>query len=298
MRRHGGVVRQRAILGAVLGAALVAACGDIPQPFRHDDDGVPRLARPKMTRGVTIRPPEPTPEGRALAEALVRALEEQEVPALVSDVHAFGYVVEGELADGPKGALVRWTLKAPDGTEAARADQPVVAPPPGRDAPVLMKRAALPAAALLARPLDDPDAMPAHAAPAATVEDKRPTASILPLRGLPGDGDKALTEALKRALGRAGLRVKDDGGDYVVEGRVSVTPGRPGEDMVGVVWIVRDGSAGNPELGRINQDGAVPRGRLSQNWGSMARDIAEGGAAGVAQVVLADTGGTGKRKNP
>ena len=58
-------MRKAAVLGSVLVAALAAACGDIPQPFRHDDEGVPRLARPKMTRGVTIRPPEPTPEGRA-----------------------------------------------------------------------------------------------------------------------------------------------------------------------------------------------------------------------------------------
>lgn len=291
-------MRKAAVLGSVLVAALTAACGDIPQPFRHDDEGVPRLARPKMTRGVTIRPPEPTPEGRAQAEALVRALEEQEVPALVSDSQAFGYVIEGEMRDGAKGPVVRWTLKAPDGTETASADQPALAPPPGREGPILMKRAALPAAAILARPLDDPDALPTYAAPQPAAEDKRPTASILPLRGLPGDGDKSLTEALKRALGRAGLRVKDGGADYVVEGRISVTPGRPGEDVVGVIWIVRSGDAGNPELGRINQDGAVPRGRLSQGWGTMARDIAEGGAAGVAQVVLADTGGTGKRKNP
>lgn len=291
-------MRQAAVLGGVVLSMLVAACGDIPQPFRHDDDGVPRLARPKMTRGVTIRPPDSTPEGRAQAEALVRALEEQEVPALVSDAHAFGYVIEGEMRDAAKGQIVRWTLKAPDGTEAANADQPVIAPPPGREGPVLMKRAAMPAATMLARPLDDPDAVPTRAAPQMAAEDKRPTASILPLHGLPGDGDKTLAEALKRALGRAGLRVTDDGGDYVVEGRISVTPGRPGEDLVGVAWIVRSGAAGNSELGRINQDGAVPRGRLSQSWGTMARDIAEGGAAGVAQVVLADTGGTGKRKIP
>lgn len=291
-------MRTAAVVGTVLVAALAAACGEIPQPFRHDDEGVPRLARPKMTRGVTIRPPEPTPEGRAQAEALVRALEEQEVPALVSDTQAFGYVIEGEMRDGAKGPVVRWTLKAPDGTEAASADQPALAPPPGRDGPILMKRAALPAAALLARPLDDPDALPSPGTPQPTAEDTRPTASILPLRGLPGDGDKSLTEALKRALGRAGLRVMDDGADYVVEGRISVTPGRPGEDVVGVVWIVRGGADGKSELGRINQDGAVPRGRLSQGWGTMARDIAEGGAAGVSQVVLADTGGTGKRKTP
>lgn len=274
-------------------AVALAACGDIPQPFRHDDD-VPRLARPKMTRGVTVRPPAPGPEGKAVADALVRAFEDQDVPALVHEGPAFGHVVDGQMQDGGKAVAVRWTLKAPDGAEAATTMHTVPKTVLAQNDPVLMKRSAAAAAIALAAPLADPDAMATQ--PAAAV-DNRPSATVMPLRGLPGDGDKALTEAMKRALGRGGLLVKTDGADYMVEGKVTVAPGLPGEDTVSVAWIVRRGTAGESgsgELGRIGQDGAVPRGRLSQSWGSMARDIAEGGAAGVVEVVLAD----GKRKLP
>lgn len=280
-----------------LAVAGLTACGDIPQPFRHDDEAVPRLARPKMTRGVTVHPPEDSDRGRALADALVRALEDQEVPALVRDGAAFGHVVDGQVQDAGKAVNVRWVLKAPDGSEAGTAQHSVTRTVLDQNNPVLMKRAAVSAAVALAAPLADPDALPSKAAPAPAAVDTRPTITVVPLRGLPGDGDKSLSDALRRALGRGGLLVKDDGADYMVEGRVTVAPGRPNEDTVTVAWIVKKN--GGAELGRIAQDGGVPRGRLSQSWGTMARDIAEGGAAGVVEVVLADTGGpAGKRRSP
>jgi hypothetical protein len=80
----------------------------------------------------------------------------------------------------------------------------------------------------------------------------------------------------------------------MVEGKVTVAPGLPGEDTVTVAWVVKRADGG-AELGNIGQSGGVPRGRLSQPWGTLARAIAEGGAAGVVQVVLADTGGNRRR---
>lgn len=289
-------MRLAAALVLALAGAGLAACGDIPQPFRHDDDGVPRLARPKMTRGVTVRPPDGSVEARALADSLVRALEDQEVPALVHEGPAFGHIIDGQLRDGGKTLSVRWALKAPDGSEAVATVHTVARSLLDQNNPLLLKRAAVTAATALAGPLADPDALPVKGA-APAVADKRPTVTVAPLRGLPGDGDRSLAEAIKRALGRGGLLVKDDAADYMVEGTVTVAPGLPGEDTVTVAWVVKRGNGA--ELGRIAQDGGVPRGRLSQAWGSMARDIAEGGAAGVAEVVLADTGGSGaKRRLP
>ncbi|NFV82018.1 hypothetical protein [Magnetospirillum aberrantis] len=272
---------------AVLAAILaLAACGEVPQPFRHDDS-IPRLAVPKMTRGVTVRPPADTADGRALAESLVRAFEDQEVPALVGDGHPFGYVVEGELQETAQGAQVLWTLKAPDGTVSETAEHRVPRATLEQGSPILLKRAAMAAASRLSMPLADPDAAPSQM-PTPQAIDRRPTATVAPLRGLPGDGDSSLTEAMKRALGRGGLAIKPEGGTYLVEGRVTVTPGRQGEEIVGVAWIVKTGKDG-AELGRVAQDGSIPKGRLDKSWGTMARDIAEGGAAGVVEVVLTDS---------
>jgi hypothetical protein len=113
--------------------------------------------------------------------------------------------------------------------------------------------------------------------------------TMAPLHGLPGDGDKTLTAALKRALERSGLVVKDEGAAYMVEGKVTVAPGLPGEDTVTVAWILKRVEDGT-QLANIGQSGAVPRGRLAGPWGSLARDIAEGGAAGLMEVIRADTG--------
>lgn len=279
-------------LGLMLAVLTLASCGDIPQPFRHE--GAPTdLARPKMTRAVTIRPLQDSTDGPALATALVQALEEQDIPAHITDGPAFGHVITGEMQATGKAVTVRWTLKAPDGTTATTATQTVPTPLLAQGEPVLLKRAAMAAATALAGPLADPDGQAKLPVPA--LVDNRSVVSLLPLKGLPGDGDKALFEAMKRALGRGGLVVRDDAADYVVEGKVTVAPGLPGEETLSVAWIVRR-AKDKADLGNIGQSGAVPKGRLAQGWGTLARDIAEGGATGVVEVVLADTRG-GKRKN-
>jgi hypothetical protein len=277
------VIRRTLFVLAV--AAGSAACGEIPQPFRHEGD-IPSLARPKMMRAVTVRVPDGD-NGPLLAEALVKALEEQEVPALVHGGPAFGHVIEGTVEDSPKVLAVRWTLKGPDGSPAATTLQAIPKTLLADPAPVLLKRAAADTATRLAQPLADPDAQPVHPVETAAAGN-RPSVTVVPLRGLPGDGDKALTLAIRRALEGSTVLVKDKGADYMVEGKVTVAPGLPGEDTVTVAWILKR-AKDSVELGNVGQQGAVPRGRLSGAWGSMARDIAEGGAAGLVDVIRADT---------
>lgn len=271
--------------------AGAAACGDIPQPFRHE--GRPEtLARPKLTRGVTIHPPADTENAQALAEALVRALEEQEVPALIHGGPAFGHVIDASSEDMGKAVGVHWTLKAPDGQSAATYLQTLPKEILAKADPAQLKRLTANAAAILARPLADPDAQPVKGAPVAV--DKRVSVKVIPLSGLPGDGDKTMTAAIRRALDRGGLLVKDEGADYMVEGKVTVAPGLPGEDTVTMAWVLKR-IEGGAQLANIGQNGAVPHGRLAGPWGALARDIAEGGAAGLLEVIHADTG-SGRRK--
>ncbi|MBC7953406.1 MAG: hypothetical protein H7Z12_16495 [Rhodospirillaceae bacterium] len=287
----------RRTLSMVLLVAGCAACGDVPQPFRHE--GTPdSLARPKLTRGVTVRPPAGVDNAQAVAEALVRALGEQDVPAMVHEgpafghVPAFGYVIESSADDLGTSMGVRWTLKTPEGEAAASNTQTIPKLILTKADPKQMTRLAANAAAILARPLADPDALPQKNTGPDAVDNRIPV-SVTPLRGLPGDGDKAMTTALKRALERSGLVVKDDGAAYMVEGKITVAPGLPGEDTVTVAWILKR-VEGDAQLANIGQSGAVPRGKLSGPWGSLARDIAEGGASGLLEVIRADTG-TAKR---
>lgn len=279
----------RAAWIAVL-VSLVAGCGDIPQPFRHD--GEPSLlARPKMTRGVAIRPPAEGDEGEMIAQSLVQAFEQQDIPALVQTGQAFGYQVEGQAEDRGSVLDVTWVLKGPDGTAAATSRQVVPkALLVAADAKSL-KRTADASALALSLPLADPDAQPV--AQPRSDADSRPQVRITPLRGLPGDGDRALFEAMRTALIRNHLKIADDGATYVIEGRVTVAPGSANEDMVTVAWVLKRSEDGK-EVANIAQSGAVPKGRLNQSWGSLARDIAEGGASGIEQGIRAD----GRMKKP
>ncbi|MBC7906228.1 MAG: hypothetical protein H7Y60_05710 [Rhodospirillaceae bacterium] len=277
----------RRSLALMLLVTCTAGCGDIPQPFRHE--GQPdSLARPKLTRGVTVRPPEGMDNSQAVAQALVRALGEQEVPALVHEGPAFGHVIESSAEDLGSIVGVRWTLKTPEGETAASNFQSIPKTILTKADPKQMTRLAAGAAAVLARPLADPDAQAVKAAGPAAVDTRIPV-MLVPLQGLPGDGDKSMTAALRRALERSGMVVKDDGAPYVIEGKVTVAPGLPGEDTVTVAWILKR-VEGGVQLANIGQSGAVPRGRLAGPWGSLARDIAEGGAAGLMDVIRADTG--------
>jgi hypothetical protein len=264
-------------------AATLAACGDVPKPFRHDG-AAPPLARPKMERGVTIRPLAGYDHAEQLAAAFAKALEGREIPASVRTGPAFGHVVEGVIDGGvidggvAEGGVAVWSLKAPDGTEAATLRQRLPAQPD----PIGLKRAAAEAMAVLAQPLSvDPDAIPRQAPGAARIE--RPSARLVTMAGLPGDGDRTLNNAIRTALGRAGVTIKDDG-EFVVQGAVTVTSLSTIEDNVLVVWTVKR-ARDNSQVASIDQGGAVPRGRLTLPWGSLARDIAEGGAAGIAQAV-------------
>lgn len=277
----------RRAFALVLLVAGTSACGDIPQPFRHE--GTPdNLARPKMARGVTVRPPEGVDFSQAMAEALVRALEEQEVPALVQDGAAFGHVIESNAEDLGTAMAVRWTLKTPEGETAASNTQTIPKLVLTKADPKQMTRLAANAAAVLARPLADPDAVPQKSA-APVAADTRIPVAVAPLHGLPGDGDKSLTAALKRALERNGLVVKDEGAAYMVEGKVTVAAGLPNEDTVTLAWVLKR-VEGGAQLANIGQSGAVPRGKLSGAWGTLARDMAEGGAAGLMEVIRADSG--------
>ena len=71
--------------------------------------------------------------------------------------------------------------------------------------------------------------------------------------------------------------------DFLLRASVTVAPGRPGEDVLAVTWSVTTAKGG--EIGNSAQQGPVAKGQLAGPWGSLAADIALGGAEGVAEIV-------------
>lgn len=256
---------------------LVAACGDLPQPFRHE--GVNAAVAPPGPRVVLVRPPDDGPSAAALAEAIVKRLAAMDIPASTSTSLSGGWVLAARTEKAGGSLTLSWHLTAPGEGEPAPFPQTL---------PTDLWRRAGPAT--IARMADDVvgrySAILLGQAPmtAGDAPPRAPVVRIATLAGLPGDGNSALTKALGQALTRLGIRLGGSDADLEVRGRFSVIPGGPGQEVLAITWIVADGKDGR-ELGKAEQQGALPKGKLDGAWGALAGDIAAGGAEGVADII-------------
>ncbi|MDO8605557.1 MAG: hypothetical protein Q7R40_03380 [Phaeospirillum sp.] len=253
---------------------ILAGCGDIPQPFRHE--GANLVVAPVAARGVVVRPLDQSPRGMQLAEAIVRHLLIAEIPASTREATTGAWVISGEVEDSAAAASLRWTLTRSGNQAQGGLEQTIPAGAWARATPKTMDLIAAEVVAKLMGTLHDD-------APPAAPEVQGPSIRLLPLVGLPGDGAAALTSAMRTMLGRGGLKVVDGAADFQLRGQVTVTPGRSGEEVLAVAWTVI--SPTGEDIGASAQEGAVPKGRLAGPWGSLATDIAAGGAEGVGEIV-------------
>lgn len=260
---------------ALLTAIAVAACGELPQPFRHTAPNP--LLNPLPLAGVTVTPVAGAPEPRELAEAMAAELVARQVVAVAGPPWRGGRTVEAMVTEDGDAVLVSWQLRGFDGGLIAQHPRRVSLAawrtPEGRAATV---KAAAP---ILVAAIHSGPAGPAVAGP---------MVSVPPVAGAPGDGAAALATAMAGALRRAGLSVGDGSGAFVIAGTVMVSPGPPGHDRLDITWAIRD--ADGTALGTVAQGNPVPRGQVDGMWGGLARIIAEAAADGVAEVVRSGAG--------
>ena len=263
-------------------ALLLTACGDIPQPFRHEMEN-PALA-PSAARGVVVRPPDGSPLAGQVADSIIRRLLEAEIPASRKEVVGGAWVLSGEVVPAPGLAVVRWSLtRPPSGEVLGSLEQKIPA--------AVWARASTKSVELIAAEVVDRLNGPLHGegiGGLAAAEPAGPTIRLLPLTGLPGDGASSLAKAMGLALKQAGIRAVEGEADFLLRARATVSPGRPGEDMLAVTWSVT--TVKGDEIGNSAQQGPVPKGRLDGPWGSLAGDIAEGGADGIAEILRSAAG--------
>ncbi|CUW37297.1 conserved protein of unknown function [Magnetospirillum sp. XM-1] len=263
---------------SVLLVLLVAACGDLPQPFRHD--GINAAVAPPGPRGVVVRPPGDGPSDQALVRAIIKRLTDQDIPASTRNAASGSWVLDAATETTIAAKTLRWRLIAPDGDTPVEFTQTVPSALWDKAGPATIDRLADELVARYAATLHGETAEASAAPP------RVPTIRIEKLGGLPGDGDSALPKALGIALRRLGLVLAGAEAELIVRGRVTLVPGRPGEEVLDVAWIVLDARTGE-ELGKAAQQGALPKGRLSGPWGALAGDIAAGGAEGIADIIAA-----------
>lgn len=296
---------------------LLAACQPLPQPFADDRPpvGDAMLTVPDGA-GVVVESVAGAPavtSGR-LAEAMVKALQDQDVPASAVSGNRRSFTLLGTarempLPSQPKPAPARkaasrmpgrsavdidWVLHTPEGEAAGRHHQHVetFVAPWREGEPRLMETLAKSAAAGVAGLLQgDMPAASADAGPHGTV---RPPVMVRLVQGAPGDGPRALSRAMAAALQAAHYEAalektqgRDAGNAFVIAGTVKIDSPAAGKQHVRISWrlLGPDGA----EIGQVGQENAVPAGRLDGSWGDIAYVVAASAADGIVALLEKST---------
>jgi hypothetical protein len=270
---------------ACLALLLVACQGEIPKPFAVQTAPPPGL-RPPDAAGIFVLPAEGAPQSSAaaLAQAMATALQDSDVPASATFSNQESYRLVAKATTAPLDAnrqsiALIWELRDSHDALVGSVNSRIDAATAGwsRGDSELARALALPAAPALAKLIQGNAPLPSGGL--------NPVVAVREVQGAPGDGDRALTRAMGAALQRTELTVAAPGakGDYVLTGTVAVSPPDGQRQRVKVLWILAraDGS----EIGRINQENAVPAGSLDRAWGDVAYAVTGAAAPGVRRLV-------------
>jgi hypothetical protein len=103
---------------------------------------------------------------------------------------------------------------------------------------------------------------------------------VQPVTGAPGDGETSLTDAMRRHLQAAGVKLAEGSppsNAYTVKGSVQLGAADSGQQPIVIRWLVVDPSGKTMEK-TVVQRNKVPQGSLDTQWGQVA-DLAAGEAA-------------------
>lgn len=278
------MVKQFSLATLIAGFAL-AACQPLPQPFQADSraKASDALIRPIGEASLFIPPIAGLPQGpdAALADMLAKALNEKDVPASATSRNRLTSLLTVRLEPRGGDAVWSWDERAPDGSlQSGEARSLGVAPARlvANDA-AAMKQAATTMAEAIAQKLN------AAVIEAAQTDGKPATLAVKECEGAPGDGNRALRQAMREILILGGRNPQAEiaGADYVIGCRVNVWQDSSDSERVTIEWVLLgpDGS----QLGDVKQANRIPRGQLAGSWGKTAHIIAQGGWQGLSDIL-------------
>jgi hypothetical protein len=187
------------------------------------------------------------------------------------DVNAW---IENPNAPPPAPAVASTTpAPAPVKTAAHAAPKPAPAQPPVVET------------ASLASSVDTQATAPARPAQAAAPRGEV-VAVVVPVAGAPGDGKTALSDAMKRALVRQGIKLAASSapGMYKIQGQVELGAAANGEQPIKITWVVFD--PGGKQIDKsVVQSNRIAAGSLDKNWGEIADLVAAPAAAEVTKLL-------------
>jgi hypothetical protein len=174
--------------------------------------------------------------------------------------------------------------------EKAAAAKPVPAPVKTAKAAPKAPAAAVQApeeTASLAAAVDAP--VQAHAVQAAAPAE---VVAVVPIvSGAPGDGKTSLSDAMKRALGRQGVKLaaSPSPGAYRIQGNVEMGAVANGQQPITIRWVVID-PAGKQMEKTVVQNNRIGAGSLDGAWGEVAEQAAGAAAAEVGKLLSKGSG--------
>jgi hypothetical protein len=273
---------------------LLAACGDLPEPFIGNPGATARKLAVPLTPRLAVPIPTdallPDAAATTLAAALAFALQAHEVPAVLGREKATDWrlATRAELRGGA--VVPVFTVFNPKGEDQGTAEgAPVPTDAWAAGAPAMLQQTATQAAPGITTLLTRIEAARQKADPN-SLFNRAAKVMVAPVTGAPGDGNATLTQQMKTKLSGLGPVVQDTetGADFIVQGEVRVVPIPDNQQRVEVQWIVR--TAANDERGRVVQLNNIPAGTLDHAWGDVAIVVATEAAGGVRDVVLRQSG--------
>jgi hypothetical protein len=268
----------------------LAACGDLPEPF---------LGNPGATARRLAKPPAPllavTPgtdtllsdqANKELADEVAKALQQTEVPAMVrtapekTDWRLITRATQTNNMVNPE-----FSVLDPEGKEEGKAaGEPVPVAEWASASPELLHRIAAEAAPRVGAMLTGIRIAHEKADPN-SLYNRPAKVMVADVTGAPGDGNAALTRQMRARLAVLGpvvLTTPTDA-DFIVQGKVAVTPLPQHKERVEIQWSVNVPSG--DERGKVIQLNEIPAGTLSQFWGDVAVVVASEASNGINDVI-------------
>ena len=132
---------------------------------------------------------------------------------------------------------------------------------------------------------------PAHPVHTASAAPQEIVAVVPAVSGAPGDGKTSLSEAMKKALGRQGVKLASGGavGTYKIQGQVEMGAVANGQQPITIRWVVIDPTGKQMEK-TVVQNNKISAGTLDGAWGEVAEQAAGAAASEVSKLLSKGSG--------
>ncbi len=268
---------------------IVAACGDLPEPFLGNPGATARRLSVPMTPMLAVPPPADALLGadgaQAYADSIALGLRKEEIPALVRAPGKNDWRLAITAMRNGDRVVPRYAVLDPFGKEQGAID--------GAAVPATGWTSGWPPA--LGQAADDavPKIMAVMMSIRATRDRTDPNSLLnrvaklyVPeVTGAPGDGNQALTRLVRERLREFGSLVQStpENADFTVKGEVSTALLPDGQQKIEIVWTVTRPSG--VVSGKVSQLNSVPPGTLDRYWGDVAAAVAQEASGGINTVV-------------